>query len=203
MSLWPSAPNQDMKGIMKDPSLSRSYLNICLNQLWNCSRSCKTSVWNFYWVRHLHHQTLKGSHIEKETHCTNLFKVHLCICVCACFSLPVSGSKGECYLAENSNCFTWSQDEAGFAFCTHVWLPGTDQERERSQKLAAEQDRRELQLLEEAVWLVQTWEMQALCLVTSSDLCLFWGWGKLERSVIFPWGWFNQRVSSWGWTRAA
>lgn len=36
------------------------------------------------------------------------------------------------------------QDESGFAFCAHVWLVGTDQGRENSQKLAAEQDRREL-----------------------------------------------------------
>lgn len=161
------------------------------------------TAWNFYWDRHLHHQTWKGSRIEKETLCANLFKAHLCTCVCACFSLPVSGSKGECYLDENPICFTWSQDEAGFAFCAHVWLLGTAQERERSQKLAVEQDRRELQLLEETVWLVQTWEMQALCLVASSDLFLFWGWGKLERSVIFPWGRFNQICSSGGWTKAA
>lgn len=67
--------------------------------------------------------------------------------MCACFSLPVSGSKAECYLDENPNCFTRSQDEAGFAFCAHIWLLGTDQKREGSQKLAVEQDRRELTVI--------------------------------------------------------
>lgn len=75
--------------------------------------------------------------------------------------------------------------------------------RERSQKLAVEQDRRELQLLEETVWPVQTWEMQALCLVTSSDLFLFCGRRKLERLLIFPWGRFNQKFSSGRGTKAA
>lgn len=89
------------------------------------------TVWNFYRDRHIHHQTLKGSHIVQTAPCSNLFRVHLCTCVCACFSLPVSGSKAECCLDENPNCFTWSQDEAGFAFCAHVWLLGTDQQKRK------------------------------------------------------------------------
>lgn len=53
------------------------------------------TVWNFYWVRHLHRQTSKGSHIEKEPPCANLVKMHFWPYVCVCFSLHVYDSKGD------------------------------------------------------------------------------------------------------------
>ena len=163
----------------------------------------KFTVWNFYRDRHLHHQTLKGSRVGKETHCTNVFRMHLCTCVCACFSLPVSGSKGECYLDQNPNCFTETRTRQDLHSVLTSDSLASIKKGKGARNWLRRQDRRELKLLEETVWLVQTWEMQALCPVTSSDLFLFWGWRKLERSVIFPWGRFNQRFSSEGWTSAA